>query len=310
MKILYLADLHLRTMKPLSRTDDDYFETQFDKLNQIKEIVIKEKVDLVILGGDVYDSNKVSYYLIVRTILFFKELTSIVPVYSVVGNHDMLGQNIDAMDKTVLGIMFSTDFIKKLDVYKKGNVYIKGIDYRLKPDTDYMIKEKDNVKIIASHDMITPTENFPFEVLPIDKIKTNAEIVLCSHYHVPFTVMKKKTLFINPGSLMRIKHITENVERIPQVVLLTITKQEVKHKLIKLKAKKGTSVFDVQAKKETIEDELKLDKFFESLISMNNTNEKFDIEQALHLLNKENKIDIKVFEEALNRIKSAKQIVE
>jgi len=316
MKFIYLSDLHLRAKRPLGRIDEDYFEAQFNKLGQIKEIAVKEDIKVIIIGGDIFDSNKGSLYLLYRTMEFFRDWAKEgITIYSLAGNHDMLGQNIDALNKTFLGIMFASGHILKLEEEEFKEATINGIDYRLIPDPNYSLKTlskkySDLKRIIVSHDMITPNANFPFEVLPISKIKTSADLVLCSHYHIPFVKKNKDTLFINPGSMMRIKHTTENVERQPQIAIINVTKNKIDYKLIKLKAKKGTAVFDVAAKKEIIEAELRLEEFFSGLTSMNNTDEKFDIESALHILKKEKKIEKEIYEEALNRIQQAKEGVE
>ena len=52
-RLLFATDLHLRATRPISRLDPDYLGTLLDKLEQIR--VMSENVDLVLLGGDIFD---------------------------------------------------------------------------------------------------------------------------------------------------------------------------------------------------------------------------------------------------------------
>jgi len=316
MKILYVADMHLRTLKPVNRIDEDYFQVQFNKLKQIKDFIKKNKIKYLFIGGDIFDISVGSMRLLVEVMKFFTKLSKLCEIYTIVGNHDFIGANLNTLNKVCLGVLFASERVKKLDELELNNLYIKGIDYRIIPDlSDYELKKLSpgNSKlkrIIISHDMITPHASFPFEVLPVNKIKTSADLILCSHYHMPFVKKVKDTTFLNPGSLMRIRLIEENTKRTPQMLLIDLTGNKIQYEFIKLKVCKGNEVFDIEGKKESIQDELRLEEFFTSLSSINRSLKQFDVETALRRLRKEKSVDDGIFTEALDRIQSAKSAGE
>ena len=85
MKLMHLSDLHLgKLVLEQSMIDDQKYI-----LNQIIEIVKKEKVDIVLIAGDVYDK---SIPTIEAVNLFSNFLTKLyklkVLVFVISGNHD------------------------------------------------------------------------------------------------------------------------------------------------------------------------------------------------------------------------------
>jgi len=311
MKFLYITDLHLRTQKPINRTDEDYFSEQFKKLTQIFTYVKSNKIKYLFIGGDIFDVASSSYKLFVATLSFFMELSKFCEIYTICGNHDILGGSKDTIDRVALGGLLASGAVKKLETLSIDNVHIRGLDYRLIPDkSDYMTQSKKDKKIIISHDMIVPHNDFPFDVFCVEDIETNYDLVLCSHYHIPFEKKKGKTLFLNPGSLMRLKLVEDNVNRLPQMLLVEILKTKIKYEFIQLKALPGKVIFDVQGKREFLEEEMKLEEFFTSLSSLNNALKQFDVEEALGKLKRDKSVSDDVYKEALSRIQVAKTFIE
>ena len=60
MKVLCMADLHLSETRPVCRTDEDWIEKQEMYLSKVVEIATEEKVDAVVIAGDLFDKSTVS----------------------------------------------------------------------------------------------------------------------------------------------------------------------------------------------------------------------------------------------------------
>lgn len=195
MKLLLTSDWHLRDSSPINRLDN-FYDTQFNKLEQIVKIFKDEKCDYVIHAGDVFDSHRVSFKLLLDTISFFQKHNLI--VYGIVGNHDCQAFNLGTLNNSALGILM------KLGTYVDVNNLIcdqriKGIHTRLNYDkSDYC-----DADIIVSHDMILTVEDAPFDHVYYKDLDGTAKVILSGHYHRPSIIQGKKTLFINTGSLTR-----------------------------------------------------------------------------------------------------------
>ena len=56
MRLLLLGDCHFRSSAPARRTDD-FFQTQLDKMEQVKKIYVEQRCDAVLQAGDLFDSG-------------------------------------------------------------------------------------------------------------------------------------------------------------------------------------------------------------------------------------------------------------
>ena len=95
-KILFFTDIHLRSSFPNHKSDPIYKSKGLlyikRSLDWILEQVDELKPDLLIFGGDLIDSPKridfVSYNIAID---FFSEASEKLPVFAIVGNHDIQG---------------------------------------------------------------------------------------------------------------------------------------------------------------------------------------------------------------------------
>ena len=85
MKIIYQGDIHLRSSVPVNRVDD-YNEAQFNKLGQLVEFA-NVHGDALLLGGDLFDSPKVSSEVVNDTIDVLSGCN--VQTLSCLGQHDV-----------------------------------------------------------------------------------------------------------------------------------------------------------------------------------------------------------------------------
>lgn len=311
MRFIYLTDLHLRAARPVSRLDEEYFEVQFQKLDQILNYVKKNKIKYVFIGGDIFDSTNTSAKLLIRSLQFFKELSEHCTAYCILGNHDIIGTNPATINRVPLGALFVLDNIIHLDnINIDGTVFI-GLDFMHNSNVEkYMIDKDAEMLVIITHDMIVPHENFPYNVIGAKTLKTTADLVLCGHYHLPFEVKTETTTFLNPGSLMRLKLTEDSLGRIPQFIDITISDNKIDYTFIPLEVPNSLDIFDIDTKGKLFDAETKRSEFFASLSSLSKDIGSFDIEESLKTLLSEEKINKDIFDQAVRRIQDARALSE
>lgn len=267
MKILNISDTEFRVTQPEYRLDD-FYKTQLDKLKKLLEVAKSNKVDIIIHNGDFFSVPEASYNLLgdIGEILSENDI----PFYCDVGSHDIIAYNMSTLNDTALGVLFRHKKIKIVEVLENKKMYVRFIRCRRNfKEEDYTVKDKDDkIKIVVSHDTVTD-QYVRFEHVLVDDIKTNADLVLCGHYHNPFIIKKKKTLFVNPGSFTR--QTKEEFNRLPHAVL--IDTDDMSTEIINFSDKSNDKkIFNADKVKE--EDKLKNDK--ESYINFIDSIKKID----------------------------------
>ena len=207
--IIYTSDWHLSSSQPENRLDN-VLDAGLYKV----EYVLKRAKELgatVVVGGDIFDIPCPPYSLVnslMQLLLKYK-----VPVYSIVGNHDVEGANI-TLEDTAIFTLFKSGLIKKLTYLldKDSNLEITGVDYTKDiPSSVNAVSNFDTTKkVLVIHNalMDVPKENedkIPFKCISLENFKTNANLVLCGHIHLFFCKKVGNTSFISPGCLVRRK---------------------------------------------------------------------------------------------------------
>ncbi|MDO5041248.1 MAG: metallophosphoesterase [Peptoniphilus sp.] len=258
MKILYFTDTHIRATNPKNRLDN-FFETLKIKINEVAEISIKENVDFVLHGGDLFDRPDTSISIVTEFAKIFQKFQA--PIYIVSGNHDIFGHNYKTLNRTMLGLLDSFNLIKlvndkKIILEKDGikvqltsNPFVAGMDaeanrYR------YIVSERNpdvNYQIHMTHGFLTDRpflKNVPHTLIS-DLLDTEADITLCGHYHFGFKTQKiEGKYFINPGALVRISNSISEINRKPKVVILELTDHIDVREIYLKTAPKGDIVLD------------------------------------------------------------------
>lgn len=170
-KLLHLADLHLG--KRLR--EYDLFDDQKYVLDQAIALAVKEKVDAVVVAGDIYDSGAPSG---VTTTLLDEFITGLynkkIPLLMISGNHD-------SPDKLhfVSNILSNNNIHIVTDITDSLNpITIDGINFYLLPYTNYQTV---NAIFSTSYNDLSSSISFLVKKMNIDKNKTN---VLVAHQSV------------------------------------------------------------------------------------------------------------------------------
>ncbi|PAD48432.1 metallophosphoesterase family protein [Shouchella clausii] len=256
---LYFTDTHIRGTAPKNRLDA-FPETMKQKLTEIMAIANREQVDVLLHGGDVFDRPDLSPSTVGQFAQIFREAPA--PIYTIAGNHDTFGHNPETVSRTMLGLLDAFGIMKLVHpgkpilIEKAGvRVQVSGQPYHYEldqrdPKLDYYpINETEaDTMIHLVHSMLVEKalpEGIPHTL--IDNIwGTSADVILTGHYHTGFGIKEQNGKFIcNPGAIARINNHWTEVERLPKVIIGTVTKEGITLREETLTvAQKGSDVLD------------------------------------------------------------------
>ena len=199
--LIISGDWHLRDSTPKCRTDA-FWETQWNKVNQVFDLQEKYYCDIV-LAGDLFHHWKTSSYLLNKTIYEFPEYEDMGNhIYSIIGNHDLPGHNIENMNKSGLQILFQTGIVIQMD--KQGDWGFNKKEISMHP-----IHRPGMYDGIVTLHIMTYKGKSPWpgctdpECHELFDWFPDADLIITGHNHKSFTAKKGKQLLVNPGSLTR-----------------------------------------------------------------------------------------------------------
>lgn len=202
MKICIATDFHLSYRQyGLSEREDDFYK-QYDKLI---DDIIKEKPNIFIELGDIYDESKPKPKAIKNFNDGIKKLVeNNIQVIGILGNHTLIQR------KDFYPVDFLTEDIKYLDgdFLIFDNVFIGGIGYHSKFQSDKFNKKLNNliekskdckVKILLLHQGLK--EDIPFGWDFESELFNDFDYVFLGHIHKRITRKSNGTVFHYVGSL-------------------------------------------------------------------------------------------------------------
>jgi len=313
MKFGFFTDSHFTDTQPPQRIDD-VRRTQRKKLGEILHLILDHGVQAIFHGGDVFNTKKPSHLLVADIIDWCKRIN--IPIYSVIGNHDVTGYNLDSVRNSGLGVLFEAEAVTKLNLeeYPNEKIAIKAIHVEYDPQNfgkAYIFDEKykDYIRIIISHNYVIPEKEMPFGFVHPKDIETNAHLVLCGHYHKPFTFSsgnEYKTLWVNPGSLCRWNVLEDHQ---PKFILVTIENGKWEIKQLPLQnGKNKKEVFNLELIDLQKKQEQDVKKFVQSLEQTAFQN--VDVEELISKIGKEQNLDPNIIELVLKKVRHAKEVLK
>jgi DNA repair exonuclease SbcCD nuclease subunit len=315
-KFLYFQDGHYQGKNSRNRLDN-YPKDFLIKLDEMISIAKQNKCEAILDGGDIFESHSPSYNIL--DAVCDKIENAKIDIYSLLGNHCMLGGHLETSQST--GLMHLMKRSKHFHLLTEINerhfndlspFAICGIDYYYGVEED--LKNKYSIQthtykntkrwtIYIIHALITPSkffDNVPH--VQCKDIKTNVPLILCSHYHTPFKKEINNTTFLNIGCFGRLNINEAKIN--PSVLLIDTDKQS--YEVIKLKsAKKAEEIFDLSKYKELKENEKSIEDFIASLNSA--TWQISDLNSQIEIIAKEQNIDKEVIEYIKTKIKEIKE---
>ncbi|MCG8514530.1 MAG: metallophosphoesterase [Halanaerobiales bacterium] len=341
IKFIVTGDLHWTGKNPKARLDN-YKEALSLKLKEIFELALHHKCKGVIIPGDIFDSPGASLSVIseLGNLLYqaskmdVKTNPSVIPdplcpmdIFTIAGNHDVYSGNKNTLNRTPYGLLKQFRILTHIEEFVfpgfglvlQGHSYNaeitdKALSYYLPHDSDFYIDEP-RIKMLVTHGMLldkAPGYELRHTLMSDVAEHPNApDILINGHEHNGFGIKKiNNTLFINPGSIGRIKATEENINRIPQVALLTIPtegKGDPFAELIPLKSAKPGH--EVLSREHIIEEKKRKEmtqKFLE-LLAEEGESKYQDLEQVVKGIGKRKHLPKPIVNEALKRLAEARE---
>lgn len=320
-KLLFFTDSHYTGRNPASRKDN-LFETSLRKTNDIIQIGIDNDVDVYMHGGDFFDTPDISDNIAGIVGELYRKFPKKVIV--VPGNHDIRGNNINTLEQTKLGLLGRLGIVQILNYGQKVIFEKDGMTFQITGSPShfginrnkemFILKEKEtgiDVAIHVAHAMILrDSANFG-DYVPVNEIQneTKADITLSGDFHLGFnTIHHQGKYFANPGAMVRKYSFLEEIERTPQVALVTVDDDKnISIRMIPLKtAQSGHDVLDRSRIMLQKEYQQKIVSFKQTIVSSWDM-PFMDVLDAIQYMAKETQLEEDILQEILKRIDDAKQ---
>jgi len=212
VKFAHIADCHLGAWRQpeLQQLNTETFEKAID-------VCISEKVDFVLITGDLFDSAMPSVDILKIAAKKFRELKEKnIECYYIAGSHDYSASGktfLDVFEKA--GLFKNAEIIKYdednavLQVIEKNDFVIAGISgKKCELEKEFIKKVKvnmpkdDRIKILALHTTLTENRINEFmQGIDADELPKGFDYYAFGHIHKPFKKEINGKLIVYPGPL-------------------------------------------------------------------------------------------------------------
>lgn len=317
IKIIVVGDVHNIGNNPSCRKD--FFPDVLNKkIEEIVEIANTENADMILFTGDLSHSPDTANQIIKR---FGENLLKLnCPAYTIIGNHDIYGGNINSTERSKIGILDAFDIVKiipnneRIYINKDDiTLQITGQSFRVDIDTaenkkDFYTVKKENADwaIHLVHGFLIDT-SLPFSHTSVNEITdTEADITVSGHLHYPFFKEVDNKVFFNPGAVGRIT-ASKTELRQPKITKIEFSKTEFKMEDLELKsAPPADEVIDRSKLKVDISEIYKIEDFINSVKSFTESNSLDFIEIVKYIAQSENTRE-EVTQDVINEINIAEE---
>jgi len=298
---IFRTDVHVAD-KPPTSWKGNYTAEVFDSLRQVGELAREHQATAVLDGGDYFHvkvPSRNSHGLIFDTGAVHKDYPC--PVYSIEGNHDITGNNLNSIEDQPLGVLYVSGIFKHLreEVFEHEGLRVRvvGLPYnpsrdlaeiqamRKQPGDDCLIAV---VHALAGEDPPAHVEEFFGE--PVFRYSSlifegGPDVFCFGHWHKDQGVVQLSGRhFVNQGALSRGALIQENVERTPKVSLIEVTKAGVVITQLPLKVAPASEIFDIERKERQEKEALIISQFVEQFQAGIELNPSQDVEANISSL--------------------------
>lgn len=245
--IIAATDFHYTRVNPRGRKDD-FGATVLRKLSELVETAGQIGADAIAIPGDLFDRKGLA------TIEETADVAGIlaqskVPVVGIMGNHDQIGYRLDSLPRTGYGVLVKAGLLRHLDdrplfverdgltVCLTGSSYQDGVD-RGDRLAYFPARQKCDWQVHLVHGyLLDMNESIFEEFTPYALVAgTEADCIISGHYHPEQKVKRVKNgrrgcVVICPGSASRGALTSDNLDRIPKMVVLRISAEGLKTSL-------------------------------------------------------------------------------
>lgn len=257
--IIVLNDTHFDAKGPACR--DAYYLKDISR-KMLEVVKLSRNAQAVLFTGDVIHrkvGRNVSHLTIRVMIALLKKIK--VPVLLVLGNHDLMGNQVATVATQPIGILLESGVMQRIDhhPFLEEDVQIEGIPYDLKFEEGrklYKLERKASVFILGMHAMLSPGS-------PLRRNIIGPTHVCIGHPHLDAGVTIENGIdFIEFGSLARISTRPYD-KRMIRIALLEVNKGRLKVYSHQLKSCRHWSKIYIE--KVEKEQELDVEGFAEAL---------------------------------------------
>jgi len=278
IRFVWRTDVHLSDRAPSSRKDN-WTDTVFRKLDQVRNVAKKVGAVAILDGGDFFhikSPGRNSHALVHRAIDHHTAYPC--PVYCTPGNHDSIYGDYAFLPQQPLGVLFASGAFRRLydeheAIFEQDGVKVRvvGIPYHgtsYDMDRFHSIKKGDEDYLVCvAHVLASTKGGTMFEGEDIVKYKdlldTAPDVYFFGHWHKDQGVvsMGDKT-FVNIGSLTRGALSQDEMERKPACAFISFTKdEEPLIRVIRLNVEDPHKVFDVEGRVRQEKQQVEMDAF-------------------------------------------------
>lgn len=269
MKLLLMGDPHADTRKPENRIDD-FFETQWKKIDWIYELADLERCKFVLIPGDFFNSHRANDFLKQHYINLLRFWGETVRTLTVFGQHDMRYHSSERKN-TPLWVLHSAVALTVLQrddpVHAQDNsnrIYFHGCSWG--EDIPEIELPRDGYNVLVIHRLVIKDEKLwdgqeEFTYGNHLLRTTKFDLILSGDNHETFTIPQGNRLLVNPGSLMRSRIDQKNHK--PCVYIVDTQEKTIEQRFIPIKP--ITEVMDLEKAQVKQERNEKLDVFIKSL---------------------------------------------
>lgn len=281
IQLVWRTDVHLSDKAPSSRTDN-WADTVFDKLDQVRRVAKKVGAAAILDGGDFFhikSPGRNSHSLVHRTAEHHASYPC--PVYCTPGNHDSIYGDYSFLPQQPLGVLYASGVFRRLydeheAVFEKDGVKVRvvGVPYH---GTSYdmerfhsLEKGDEDFLVCVAHVLASRKGGSMFEgediVKYADLADTAPDMFLFGHWHKDqgITNIGDKT-FVNLGSLTRGALSQDEMQRRPACALLSFKPGSMKAKAVRLRVRPPEEVFDVEGRERQVQRQVEMDSFVSAI---------------------------------------------
>ena len=235
-KIAVLIDPHVTDRHRCRQ--DNFLETVINKLDYVAS-----NNDYVIIGGDLFHTNSNSNYIFYKIYKLFTKHSG--KFYAIPGNHDLIHNNINALEKTTVGSLALTGALNlNFKEFTIDGVTF-GVSHVMK-DINRVPVDKGNCNVLIGHNYLEMGGSEK-ESLTRDEIrKLNYRLVFLGHDHKPYEEEQVgNSTLIRMGSLTRIDTQTYNKER--KIHYYQIDSESLNYQKIEVPSKPISEIYTEEA---------------------------------------------------------------
>lgn len=260
MKILCLGDTHFRYKRPQRRTDD-FFETQYQKMKWVLEKYNELECSALLQVGDLFDSSDISNYVIATYVNYFRNYVNnpqLISVYTVFGQHDLVGHSLSSSKRTPMWILkegYLINIVSEkwewitngININKDWDVYGCSFGQEVPALGDGEHFEKIEGRILIIHANIGDRPLWPGHEPedPKNFLRKHPEfdLVVAGDYHYSFEARIGDRVILNPGALVRLKANKWDLAHHPKIAIFDTETRKVEWH--EVPHKKAEDVFDL-----------------------------------------------------------------